>query len=88
MSEEFAAPVRTWRKQGLTATVHRACAKCTAPGVYTNTEYVKTNWAACWVPVGDEQDGQPVGDRCPNCGASRAPGLISQLGEIWRKRFS
>lgn len=76
--------VRFYRSQGLHATIHRACEKCMAPGKFLSDERIRTEFPACYVPPGDERDDTPVGDHCPNCNASRSPGLIKQLGEIWR----
>jgi hypothetical protein len=80
--------VRTWREQGLSATVHLACEQCRAPGVYTDEPKIQMDWPGCYVEPGDPRVGQSVGDRCPNCRASRSPSLIKLLGEIWRKRFT
>lgn len=84
---------RTWRSQGLHATVHCACPHCQAPGVYTYDESIRVGWPGCYVDPVDDRVGQPVGDTCPNCEASRKPtsdrwSPIKSLGEIWRRNFT
>jgi hypothetical protein len=80
--------IRTWREQGLSATVHVACSNCHAPGVFTSAAQIKPAFPACYVEPGDERDGQPVGEICPHCQTGRAPTLIKRLGEIWRRKFT
>jgi hypothetical protein len=77
-----------YRSQGLHATVHKACEKCGAPGKFLTNETIEQQWPGCYVPPGDERHDTPVGDRCPHCQASRTPGLMNYLGEIWRKNFT
>lgn len=64
--------------QTLHATVLRACASCGAPGVYHDIPDVNPG---CFDPL---RKGLPVGDDCPNCGASRVDAR-QELGEIWRR---
>lgn len=88
MSNRVTDQVRSYREQGLSATVHLACEHCQAPGVYSDQSAIQAGWPGCYVEPGDERVGQSVGDRCPNCHGSREPSLIKRLGEIWRKRFT
>lgn len=67
------------RKQALYATVIKACGNCGAGGVYHDVEGVNVG---CYDPT---RLGQPVGDACPNCGASRV--ADRDLGEIWHRNF-
>lgn len=85
MSEQ-SSDAASWREQGLTVAVHRACA-CGAPGIYHDLAWIQQDFPSCWVASDDLRIGQPVGDTCPNCKASRASGLIERLGEVWRRRF-
>lgn len=79
---------RTWRSQGLHATVHCACPHCHAPGVFSCDESIRTGWSGCYVDPIDERVGQSVGETCPNCTKRRNPKtLMKSLGEIWRKNF-
>ena len=78
---------KIWRSQGLHATVHRACANCQAPGVFSFAEHVRTGWPGCYVDPLDDRVDQPVVDRCPNCSFSRKPTLMERLGEIWRRNY-
>lgn len=80
--------IRTWREQGLSATVHLACTRCHAPGVYTSAERIRMFWPGCYLSPTDCRAGEPVGDRCPNCGAARGPSSMKSLGEIWRRLFN
>ena len=79
---------RTWREQGLIATVHRACNHCGAPGKFLSVAFIREQWPECYVPETDARHDQPVGDRCPKCKNLRNPSLTQHLGEIWRKRFT
>ena len=89
MSNDVTADnIRTWREQGLTVAIHRACNHCGAPGKFLSVEFVRLEWPECYVPPEDERHDQPVGDRCPKCGKLRDPSLIERLGEVWRKRFT
>lgn len=76
---EQSSLVAAHRKQALYATVIKACGNCGAGGVYHNVEGVNVG---CYDP---SRLGQPVGDTCPNCGASRVPD--QDLGQIWHKNF-
>jgi predicted RNA-binding Zn-ribbon protein involved in translation (DUF1610 family) len=58
-----------------------ACAACGAPGAYNSHESIRAGWPACWVERGDPQEGEQVGDICPQCGTKRpAP---DDRGVIW-----
>lgn len=87
MSNMTTETIRSHREQGLSATIHRACTSCGAPGIYTEHEAFRASHPGCYVDPSDERVGQPVGSHCPNCKASRSPGLIDRLGEIWRRRY-
>lgn len=87
MTNEITSGAQAWREQGLSATVHRACPKCTAPGVFVCDERIRAEYPACYASYGDPRCDTSVGDRCPQCGAFRGPSLMTELGEIWRKRF-
>ena len=84
---EVSPDTASFREQALTATVHRACTTCGAPGVYHDLAWVQQDFPSCWVDAIDPRMGQPVGTHCPHCQSARAPGLVERLGEIWRKRF-
>ena len=86
MSANSASDAQSYREQGLTVAVHRACS-CGAPGVYHDLAWIQIDFPACWVASDDPRVGQPVGTHCPHCKASRDPGLIERLGEVWRRRF-
>lgn len=88
MPQSITPPAHTYRSQGLSATVHRACRDCGAPGVWTSGDSIKQGWPGCHVEADDALLGQPVGPMCPNCTGDRAPGLWQSLGEIWRKHFT
>lgn len=91
MSEQNSG-ARTWRSQGLHATIICACPNCQAPGVYSCDENIRVNWAGCYVDPLDDRVDQPVGEICPNCNTSRKTvdggSLIKRLGEIWRRNFT
>jgi hypothetical protein len=85
---EVQADHRSWRSQAVVAAVHRACTNCGAPGVWSMERRIQEGWPGCYVDPTDPRawlDDKSVGDTCPNCGASRGPGLLERLGEIWRK---
>lgn len=88
MTDASTQPIRMWRSQGLHATVHLACTSCRAPGVYSDEERIRMDWPGCYVDSSDQRMHQPVGNRCPNCKASRGPTLMKRLGEIWRNNFT
>jgi rubredoxin len=88
MPEQNSGPLHVWREQALSATVHRACQRCNAPGVWSSESRIKLGWPGCYVDPGDHLDTMPVGPMCPNCGADRNPSLWNTLGEIWRKKFT
>jgi hypothetical protein len=79
------ADVRMWRRQALEATVIKACKKCNAPGRYMSEARIKEGWPGCYVEPHSEREGEPVGSKCPNCGAKRPKN--GHLGEIWKKEF-
>src|SRR5580700_6499633 len=85
--KQTSSDAQSWREQGLTVAVHRACSACGAPGVYSDVEQIQRNFPTCWVDSADPRVGQPVGSDCPHCKTLRAPGLIERLGEVWRRRF-
>ena len=86
MADDISHDVQSFREQALAVTVHRAC-PCGAPGIYHSDDWVMQQYGNCWVPWDDPRVGQPVGEICPHCNKSRAPGLIENLGEVWRKIF-
>ena len=67
------------RRQSLIANVVRACGKCGAPGVFHAVEGVNPG---CYDPL---RVNHPVGDTCPNCGASRV--AVESHGEIWFREW-
>lgn len=85
---EVSQTAQSYREQGLTVAVHRACTTCGAPGVYHDLEWILHTFPACHVTSDDPRIGQPVGEECPSCSAKRAPSLTERLGEIWRRRFA
>lgn len=85
------AAVAVHGRKSLEAVRVCACRSCQAPGVWRapkNVEEIKhyAKWPGCLVELGDLRDGTPVGETCPNCGASRA-GLLQKLGEIWHRYY-
>jgi hypothetical protein len=87
MTTRDTGPLHIWREQGLSATVHRACRICGAPGVWSSDPSIKRGWRGCYVEPGSAIERQAVGPECPNCLADRNPSLWTNLGEIWRKVF-
>lgn len=91
--DEQSSGARTWRSQGLHATLHQACPHCQAPGLFRCEERIRVGWPGCYVDPLDERVDQPVGDTCPNCDTSRktphkGKSLVHYLGEIWRRNFT
>lgn len=87
MSTRDTGPLHVYREQGLSATLHRACRHCSAPGIWSSDASIKTGWPGCYVEPGDHLVGHSVGPMCPNCSADRMPSLWNNLGEVWRKLF-
>jgi len=77
VTEQQANVVLGITRKSLEGVVIHACPNCQAPGVYKADQRTLDNWPGCWNPV---QCNQPVGDTCPNCGATRK--RDKNLGEL------
>lgn len=74
---------RIQRKQSLIVSVIHACTKCGAPGFWHDTPGVNVG---CYAPEKVTHLGSdPVGDVCPQCGASRE--VIDRRGEVWSRTW-
>lgn len=59
-------------RKSLEARIIFACSICRAPGAYSDAEPIKQGWPGCYDA---ERAGQPVGNKCPNCGGLRPDDL-------------
>ena len=67
--------------------VRVACPHCRAPAVFHSIRTdpagsIRDGWPGCWVQAGDDREGEPVGELCPNCGSVR-PGDVPS--DEWRR---
>lgn len=67
-------------RKSLEGTLIYACRSCGAPGVFSNDQRVKEFWPGCYDAALPASVKRPVGENCPNCGASRIAN--KELGEL------
>lgn len=89
VTKSHGAGVAQGMRRSLEATKVYACKACNAPGVWKMPRNQQERdhlqkWPGVLIDedTPEKPDGKPVGETCPNCGASR-DGLFEDLGEIW-----